>query len=55
MLTESIAEELRIFYVGLTRAKEKLVITGVTPDIPALIKRYAHIAGKKETKLSSIF
>ena len=52
MLTESIAEELRIFYVGLTRAKEKLVITGVTPDIPALIKRYAHIAGKKETKLS---
>lgn len=52
MVTESIAEELRIFYVGLTRAKEKLIMTGVTPDIPALVKRYEEAALRKETKLS---
>lgn len=52
MVTESIAEELRILYVGLTRAKEKLIMTGVTPDVPALIKKYEGVAERKETKLS---
>jgi ATP-dependent helicase/nuclease subunit A len=52
MLTESIAEELRIFYVGLTRAKEKLVMTGVTPDVPALVKKYEQIAERKEEQLA---
>lgn len=52
MITESIAEELRLFYVGLTRAKEKLILTGVTSDIPKLIKKYEHIPKKIEDKLS---
>lgn len=52
MITESIAEELRIFYVGLTRAKEKLVMTGVTSDVPALVKKYESIARRKEDRLS---
>ena len=52
MITESIAEELRILYVGLTRAKEKLIMTGVTPDIPALIKKYEMAAGREEQRLS---
>lgn len=52
MLTQSIAEELRIFYVGLTRAKEKLILTGVTPDMISLIRQYEEIAGRKEQKLS---
>ena len=30
---ESIAEEMRILYVALTRAKEKLIITGVENDL----------------------
>lgn len=51
MITESIAEELRILYVGLTRAKEKLIITGVTPDIPALVKKYEKVAKRSEVKL----
>lgn len=51
MKTESIAEELRIFYVALTRAKEKLIMTGVVPDIPKLIHRYDSIAGVTEEKL----
>ena len=52
MVTESIAEELRIFYVGLTRAKEKLILTGVTTDVPALIRKYEEVAGRKDVKLS---
>ena len=30
---EILSEEMRILYVALTRAKEKLIITGVTPDL----------------------
>lgn len=52
MITQSIAEELRIFYVGLTRAKEKLILTGVTSDMPALVKRYEEIAKRKDVGLS---
>jgi len=52
MVTESIAEELRILYVALTRAKEKLIMTGVTPDITALVKKYEDVATRKEQKLS---
>ena len=32
MLTESLSEEMRILYVALTRAKEKIIITGVQKD-----------------------
>lgn len=52
MVTESIAEELRIFYVGVTRAKEKLILTGVTPDITALVKKFESVAERKDRKLS---
>lgn len=52
MLTENIAEELRIFYVGLTRAKDKLILTGVTPDIVSQVKKYENVASRKELKLS---
>ncbi len=51
MVTESIAEELRILYVALTRAKEKLIMTGVVPDITVLVKKYENIAKMKEKQL----
>jgi len=31
-LTETLSEEMRILYVALTRAKEKLIITGISKD-----------------------
>lgn len=52
MITEIIAEELRILYVGLTRAKEKLIITGVTKDIPKLLAQYINVPQEKDNKLS---
>ena len=51
MRTQSIAEELRLLYVGLTRAKEKLIITGVTRDIPALIHKHEMVLADSDVKL----
>jgi ATP-dependent helicase/nuclease subunit A len=36
---ETLSEEMRILYVALTRAKEKLIITGVNKDITKSIKK----------------
>ncbi|MBQ8039059.1 MAG: helicase-exonuclease AddAB subunit AddA, partial [Lachnospiraceae bacterium] len=37
IIEESLGEELRVLYVALTRAKEKLIMTGVCPDFEKLI------------------
>lgn len=39
MKKENLAEELRILYVALTRAKEKLIITGCDKDIDKVLKK----------------
>ena len=36
---ETISEEMRVLYVALTRAKEKLIITGTVRDIPKYQKK----------------
>ena len=33
LMLESLAEEMRIFYVALTRAEEKIIMTGVVKDV----------------------
>ncbi len=38
---ENLGEELRVLYVALTRAKEKLVLTGSKKDISEKIEKYA--------------
>ncbi|MGN0242793.1 MAG: helicase-exonuclease AddAB subunit AddA [Lachnospiraceae bacterium] len=48
MRLENIGEELRILYVALTRAKEKLIITGVVKGVPEDY-RYACETRKKES------
>lgn len=50
--SENIAEELRIFYVALTRAKEKLILTGVTPDITKLIDKMRRVAMFADNRIS---
>ena len=37
--TETLSEEMRILYVALTRAKEKLIITGISKDSAKSIKQ----------------
>lgn len=53
LLLETIAEEMRILYVALTRAKEKLYITGINKDndskineMNELVERYSKENGK---------
>lgn len=54
---ESISEEMRILYVALTRAKEKLIITGVSNDFTKQIEsieKQASIYHRKNEKINSI-
>ena len=40
MNLENLSEEMRILYVALTRAKEKLILTGAVKDIPATLNKW---------------
>ncbi len=44
---DAYAENLRLLYVALTRAKEKLIITGICKDIEAAKKEYASFKDKE--------
>lgn len=53
MLNETLSEEMRVLYVALTRAKEKLIISGIYNDyekeqqkMQQLIERYSKINNK---------
>jgi len=52
MQQENIGEELRILYVALTRAKEKLIMTGTVDDIPKKVTSIASILNRQEQTLS---
>lgn len=49
---ESKAEELRVLYVAMTRAKEKLILCGATADMEKELLSLASVARRKERKLS---
>ncbi|MBR0351386.1 MAG: helicase-exonuclease AddAB subunit AddA [Clostridia bacterium] len=54
---ESISEEMRVLYVALTRAKEKLFITGITNNYDKLIQKIdnsANIYPKEKHKINHI-
>jgi ATP-dependent helicase/nuclease subunit A len=50
VVLENLGEELRVLYVALTRAKEKLIMTGGVKDINKLIDKYSVITKRKEEK-----
>lgn len=49
--TDSIGEELRILYVAMTRAKEKLILTGYTPDRVKLLAKAGFLRACYQEKL----
>ncbi|MDF2504200.1 helicase-exonuclease AddAB subunit AddA [Clostridium sp.] len=49
---ESLSEEMRILYVALTRAKEKLIITGAVRDISASALNWSADMDNEEEKIS---
>lgn len=48
---ESAAEELRVLYVAMTRAKEKLILTGVVTDLEKLFSSKLSISHHKPIQL----
>ncbi len=50
--TDNIAEELRVLYVAMTRAKEKLIITGTVKDFEKYKKKYSHVDAGNDSPLS---
>ncbi len=52
-LYDLISEEIRILYVAMTRAKEKLIITGNTKYSKTRIARWEMFNGRKEVALPS--
>ena len=54
---ENISEEMRILYVALTRAKEKLIITGISKDYSKQledIEQQKNIYARKNGKINPI-
>lgn len=51
MVLETLGEELRILYVALTRAREKLIMTGVVKDWDKLRKEKAYVRYQKGSLL----
>lgn len=49
--SENISEEMRVLYVALTRAKEKLFITGTLPDLQDRIYLWRLYADRTETAI----
>lgn len=47
MKTEELGEELRVFYVALTRAKEKLILTGASDDYAKGLGNYKNLNASK--------
>ncbi|MBO5329342.1 MAG: helicase-exonuclease AddAB subunit AddA, partial [Anaerotignum sp.] len=48
---ENLAEEIRILYVALTRAKEKLILTGTTKDLEKSLWKWSQAAETKHQTL----
>ena len=50
---ETLSEEMRILYVALTRAREKLIITGSTSNRDKSLNKWVSTANTEEEKLSN--
>ncbi|MDR0879483.1 MAG: UvrD-helicase domain-containing protein [Clostridioides sp.] len=46
MMLESLSEEMRVLYVALTRAKEKLILTGSTRSVEKSMNKWAENIGE---------
>ena len=49
---ENLGEELRVLYVALTRAKEKLIVIGTVEKLAERLKRYSDLYEEEESAIS---
>lgn len=50
-LTENLGEELRVLYVAMTRAREKLILTGTITKLEKHLMEYERLWRRREVKL----
>lgn len=50
---ETLSEEMRILYVGMTRAKEKLIITGTVKSVSSAVGKWTTSAAAKGNRLTA--
>ncbi len=48
---ETVAEELRVLYVAMTRAREKLILVGTVSDLNIQLSKYSELSRREEMKL----
>lgn len=51
LMKENLGEELRVLYVAMTRAKEKLILSGTTRDFWAQMEQYHYLEAREEAAL----
>lgn len=51
LLKENLGEELRVLYVAMTRAKEKLILTGTISKLEEKMAKYQYLEERTEGKL----
>lgn len=51
MELENLGEEMRVLYVAMTRAKEKLILTGVVKDYEKQVLSYSFLKNREERSL----
>lgn len=51
LLKENLGEELRVLYVAMTRAKEKLILTGTIDNLDKKMVGYEYLKHREEAKL----
>lgn len=49
---DALGEELRVLYVALTRAKEKLILTGTISNLEKKLENYGMVKGQEKVELS---
>ncbi len=52
MVLENLGEELRVLYVALTRAKEKLIMTGCVKDMEKSLEKWSAFSGLSASRLT---
>ncbi len=52
LVQEDLGEELRVLYVAMTRAKEKLILTGTADDLEKELEGCRSVSGRQESALS---
>lgn len=53
--TDMLSEEMRVLYVALTRAKEKLILTGSAPNLPSKVSAWGNMHEENRAPIPPVY